>query len=242
MDRLYFLAREGAKIKLVYDRWVEAFGDGPPSEYLVLSRRTTTVPAINSREDILQHRPDESMTPTPPDVSWKNGLDWNSPRNAGTRSTGSIGWSPKRQVAVGHGQIGHNVLQLLDAVQDDIFAQAAAERPALQAYLRKMGFENGERTAIVDIGYSATVQDRVSLFTSKPVHGYYMMTIARAHAVSGPPREHRARVFCRRGGQQPRQFPAIYEKSFVIGEAAELQRWSDCAVRPARGWTTVGRP
>ena len=53
IDRLHFLSREGQSLKQVYDRWIEAIGGGPPSEYLVLSRRETTVPAIDSHADIL---------------------------------------------------------------------------------------------------------------------------------------------------------------------------------------------
>ena len=183
MDRLYFLAREGKKIKLVYDRWIEAFGGGPPSEYLVLSRRATTVPAINSRQDILHiARTIYFANAAKGFLEERFGLELSEKH--WDELYRRVGWSPKRQVAVLHGQIGSDVLQLLDAVKDDIFAQAAAERPALQAYLREVGLQNGEQTAIVDIGYSATVQDRVSLFTDEPVHGYYMMTLAQAHAVA----------------------------------------------------------
>jgi FMN phosphatase YigB (HAD superfamily) len=183
MDRLYFIAREGQSIKLVYDRWRDAFGEGPPSEYLVLSRRAATVPAIDCQRDVVNI----ARTNCAPDTAM-NFLDerfglrlskerWNELRQ-------SSGWTPDRQVEVWNGQIKHDVLQLLDAVQGDILAQAAAERPALLAYLREIDLDSQQRAALVDVGYSATVQDRISSLTNKTVHGYYMMTLARAHSAA----------------------------------------------------------
>ena len=86
-------------------------------------------------------------------------------------------------MTIADGHVSGDVLQLLDAVHKDILAHAAAERPALQAYLRAMGLDGAERAAIVDVGYSATIQDRLHQFASKQVHGYYMMTVAAANAV-----------------------------------------------------------
>jgi predicted HAD superfamily hydrolase len=183
MDRLYFLAREGQTIKLAYDRWIEAFGGGPPSEYLVLSRRATTVPAIESHKDILNiARTNYAPNAAKSFLSQRFGLELS--RKRWDEIYRQTGWLPTRKVAVWNNQIKQDVLQLLDAVREDIFAQAAAERPTLQAYLHEMGLDRTQRAAIVDVGYSATVQDRVSQFTGNPIHGYYMMTAAQAHAVA----------------------------------------------------------
>jgi hypothetical protein len=182
MDRLYFLAREGQSIKLAYDRWVQAFGGGPPSQYLVLSRRATTVPAVNSYRDILGiARTNYVANAARCFLEERFGLSLSTKRwdEIYRRS----GWSPERQVEVWNGRIGRDVLQLLYAIQDDVFTQAAAERPTLQAYLRDIGLESAERMAIVDVGFSATVQDRLSLLANKKIHGYYMMTVAQANAV-----------------------------------------------------------
>ena len=214
IDRLHFLAREGQDIKLVYDRWVEAFGGGPPSEYLVLSRRATTVPAINSHKDILGiARTNYRASNAASFLNARFGLELSKKRWDEIQR--DAGWTPDRQVEVWNGQIKQDVLQLLDAVEADVFTQAAAERPGLQAYLREMGFENSERTAIVDVGYSATVQDRVNLFTQKPVHGYYMMTVTHANTV-------RDRHGCivrgcfAEGVKNDRTARAIYLKSFTL--------------------------
>jgi FMN phosphatase YigB (HAD superfamily) len=214
MDRLYFLAREGQKLKLVYDRWAEALGAGPPSEYLVLSRRATTVPAINSHQDILNiARTLYTANAAKCFLAERFGLVL--PEKRWDELHRQIGWGPRRQVAVPDGQIDKELQKLLRAVQDDILAQAAAERPALQAYLREMGFENAARAAIVDIGYSATVQDRISLFMNKPIHGYYMTSDAQARAVAD---RHRSIVRgCFVEGAKSRQTaPATYRNSFTL--------------------------
>ncbi|MEN6450480.1 MAG: rhamnan synthesis F family protein [Thermoguttaceae bacterium] len=181
VDCLHFLSREGLSLKLAYDRWYEAFHDGPPSEYLVLSRRATTVPAIAGHDDILNiARTDYSANTARCFLDERFGLDLPAERWAALYAHNR--WSPDRTVEI-HGEIGADVLQLLAAVQPDILAHAAAERPPMLAYLRKMGFHAAQRTAIVDIGYSATVQDRVNLLLGEHVHGYYMMTSKRANTV-----------------------------------------------------------
>jgi predicted HAD superfamily hydrolase len=182
IDRLYFLAREGQSIKLAYDRWVDAFG-GPPSEYLVLSRRAATVPAIESHKDILSiARTNYSTNEAKSFLNQRFGLELS--RKRWDEIHRQTGWLPTRQLAIGNNQIKQDVLQLLDAVREDIFAQAAVERPSLQAYLHEIGLDRMQRAAIVDVGYSATVQDRVSLLTNRPLHGYYMMTATQAHVVA----------------------------------------------------------
>jgi FMN phosphatase YigB (HAD superfamily) len=214
IDRLYFLAREGEKLKFVYDRWNAAFGEGPPSEYLVLSRRATTVPAVESREDILNiARPPYAANDARSFLDERFGLTLSEKRWDEIRR--QSGWGPKRQVTVIGDEIGADVQQLLDAVEGDILAQSAAERPTLKAYLRQIGLERAERAAIVDIGYSATVQDRVSLFLGKPIHGYYMMTIAPAHAVADRHGSIVRGCFVE-GARDCRTAAPIYQNSFTL--------------------------
>ncbi|MGB9614955.1 MAG: HAD family hydrolase, partial [Fervidobacterium sp.] len=53
IDHFYFLAREGRLIKSVYDQWCSERGDTPTSDYMVINRRSASVAAITSMEDIL---------------------------------------------------------------------------------------------------------------------------------------------------------------------------------------------
>ena len=207
MDRLYFLAREGQKLKLVYDRWAEALGGGPPSEYLVLSRRATTVPAINSHQDILNiARTHYAANTAKCFLDERFGLVLSEKR--WDELYRHIGWSPSNRG--GLERPDRKGCAAIAACRSGRHLCASRRgRPGLQAYLREMGFENTERTAIVDIGYSATVQDRVSLFTKKPVHGYYMMTVAQAHAVAIAT-EYCTGVFCRRRQRTVRMLHQIY--------------------------------
>ncbi|MEO7105650.1 MAG: rhamnan synthesis F family protein, partial [Rhodoferax sp.] len=52
VERLFFLSREGEFLKKVYDIWAKHSLAAPPSEYIVLSRRTVTVPMIRGMDDI----------------------------------------------------------------------------------------------------------------------------------------------------------------------------------------------
>jgi hypothetical protein len=47
-----------------------------------------------------------------------------------------------------------------------------------------MGLNDGKKFALVDVGYSATIQGRLNQLLGNKVHGYYMMTDSRARAVS----------------------------------------------------------
>jgi predicted HAD superfamily hydrolase len=53
IDSLYFLSREGKMMKAVYDAWVEGLPGAPRSHYLVLSRRSSSMAALSSFEEIL---------------------------------------------------------------------------------------------------------------------------------------------------------------------------------------------
>ncbi len=47
IDCLYFLSREGKIMKAVYDAWVEGLPGAPRSQYLVLSRRSSSMAALS---------------------------------------------------------------------------------------------------------------------------------------------------------------------------------------------------
>jgi hypothetical protein len=86
-------------------------------------------------------------------------------------------------VEVTDGQIDH-LKPLLAALLPRILAQAQAERPGVMAYLNEMGLNDGKKFALVDVGYSATIQGRLNQLLDSEVHGYYMMTDNRAEWVA----------------------------------------------------------
>ncbi len=180
---LYFLAREGQILKTVYDRWVAGQADAVPSDYLILSRRTITVPMITNLEDIysiastqyyansLRHFIQERYGVTLSDTECEK-LD-----RQGV-------WKKNKQVNVDNGNMEH-LKPVLQTLQQRILDAAQTERPGLLAYLNKIGLsDSSSNAAIVDIGYSATIQSYLNRLLNKKIHGFYLVTTNRAEKVS----------------------------------------------------------
>ena len=88
-----------------------------------------------------------------------------------------------RQIEVTDEQIDH-IKPLLAALLPRILAQAQSEMPYVMAYLDGMGLNGAEKFAVVDVGYSATIQGRLNQLVGSKVHRYYMMTDALAQPVA----------------------------------------------------------
>jgi len=181
-ERLYFLSREGEFLKKVYDIWVKQVDNPVPSQYLVLSRRAVSVPMIQGTDEI------EAIARTAyfenqvtSFVRERYGLVLTEEECAAFERQGLI--CAGQQVEVTDGQIDH-LKPLLAALTPRILAQAKAELPGVLAYLDGMGLNDGKKYALVDVGYSATIQGRLNQMLGSKVHGYYMVTDGRARAVA----------------------------------------------------------
>ncbi len=183
MQHLYFLAREGQILKMVYDRWFSNDTDAIASDYLVLSRRTVAVPMITNFEDILeiarvQFSPNDLST----FIQERYGLILS--QKECDEFTKQKLWPKNKLVSVENQEIDH-LIPLLHALEDRIMAQAQDERPALLAYMNDLGFNSTTTpSAIVDIGYAATIQGRLNHLLNQSTHGYYLITEERAQKVS----------------------------------------------------------
>lgn len=175
IQRLYFLSREGEFLQQVYDHWRTASGVGPESAYLVLSRRTVTVPLLATLDDI--HGVAASTPFAANDIAAlivaRYGLelseaDWEDIYHRGL-------WTKGEPVTIVAGEIAH-LKPLLGALADRILAQGKKEAPGLQAYLKQMGLIGHQHAAVVDIGYSGTIQGRLNRLLEHRLDGYYMIT------------------------------------------------------------------
>jgi hypothetical protein len=181
-DRLYFLSREGKLMKRVYDSWVEGVENAPLSEYLVVSRRTAGVAAIETMDHILGI----ARTIYYPNtlgsfLHTRFGLVLTDER--WDQITRSLGWARMSEVQVEDGQINH-LVALLQALQAEICANARQERAALLRYLAQMRLNLDGRQAVVDVGYGGSVQGYLNQLLPGNVHGYYLMTDERAKNVT----------------------------------------------------------
>lgn len=208
IERLYFLAREGQFLKTVYDRWSQCCTNAPPSHYLELSRRAVTVPAIttfNDIEDLARIR------------YFPNGIcSFFYERYGLEVDMKDIEpyWPKDKPLEIRNEDIDH-IKALLHALAERILAQANGEREGLLAYLEHMGLKDDSRCAVVDIGYSATIQERLNRLLKRQIHGYYIATDKRAETVS---RKHEVIT---RGcfvnfANSNHDAPAVYRLSFTL--------------------------
>lgn len=182
VTRLYFLAREGQLLCTVYEKLRAASANGIPGHYLVLSRRSVIVPMIEGTADI--HALAEARF-FPNDLamylSERYGLKISAHDLAEFQRLGL--WKSDAPVEVRDSRIDP-LLPLLKFLEPRILAQAQSEHPALMTYLKNIGIASDDNAAVVDVGYSATIQARLTRLLDKPVHGYYMITTEAAEKVS----------------------------------------------------------
>lgn len=183
IQHLYFLSREGQILKLVYDQWIENTKNAITSDYLVLSRRAITVPMISGLEDIFEiartrYFPNHLST----FIHERYGLILSLDE---CKEFARLGfWPDNKLVSVENENIDH-LIPILQALEKRILAQAQNELPGLLAYLNKLNLNmTCSSSAIVDIGYAATIQGRLNYLMNQTLHGYYLMTQKRAEYVS----------------------------------------------------------
>ncbi|CBE67353.1 MAG: glycosyltransferase [Candidatus Methylomirabilis oxygeniifera] len=181
IEKLYFLAREGQLLKEIYDRVAMHREDAIPSEYLVLSRRAVTVPMIESFDDICRIAKASEYFPNDLKAFFRYRygvlLDDHDVHELCRKGL----WQTGRLVEV-KGDIRH-LKPVLEALMEKITARSRAERPSLIAYLNRVGLHTTSAVAVVDVGYSATIQGMLSGFLHKPIHGFYMLTSAASREV-----------------------------------------------------------
>ncbi|MBI5675733.1 MAG: glycosyltransferase, partial [Nitrospirae bacterium] len=181
IEKLYFLAREGQLLKEVYDRVARHVEDTIPSEYLVVSRRTVTVAMIESFDDICRIARDSDYFPNELKafIGYRYGvtLDDDDVKELCRKGL----WQTGKSVEV-RGDISH-LMPVLKELAEKIFAGSRAERPGLTAYLNSIGLNDVTSAAVVDVGYSGTIQGMLSRLLKKPIHGYYMLTSAKSREI-----------------------------------------------------------
>ncbi|MCH9639002.1 MAG: hypothetical protein K0U40_05870 [Betaproteobacteria bacterium] len=183
IQHLYFLAREGQLLKMVYDKWVANDADAIASDYLVLSRRTVAVPMISNLDDILEiARVQFFPNSLSIFIQERYGLTL-SQEEYDSFAKRKL-WPKNKLVCVKDQKIDH-LIPLLQALEERILAQAQDEHPALLAYLNDLGFNKAyASSAVVDIGYAATIQGRLNRLMNQAIQGYYLITEERAKKVA----------------------------------------------------------
>lgn len=182
IQRLYFLAREGQILKIVYDQWVSNTANPIASDYLVLSRRAITVPMVSNLDDIFQiARVQSAPNHLSEFLQERYGIRLSHEEYEDLIQRGL--WQKNKLVSVENENIDH-LKPVLQALETRIMANAQTERPGLLTYLDKLGLDKTSKSAIIDIGYSATIQGYLNRLMGHAIHGYYLMTVERAQKIS----------------------------------------------------------
>ncbi len=181
-ERLYFLAREGHLMRGVFETLYGGTPGMPSTHYLVVSRRAISVPMLRSRNDILAiARTDYQPNRLEELIFRRYGLRLEDARLATLDARGL--WPRGQLVEVKDGDIGA-LEPVLDALAPEILALARDEEAAMLRYLEGVGLGAEGRVAVVDVGYSGSIQGRLCEMLGRPVHGYYLVTRAAARGVA----------------------------------------------------------
>jgi predicted HAD superfamily hydrolase len=174
IKKIFFLSREGLILKKIYDIWVSEKETAPVSEYLVLSRRSVSVPRITTIEDIYNiARLDYQKNPAEIFFFERFGLELSSQewdllekKNLFKKTNG---------IHVMGNNIEH-LKPLLNELAPRIFEIAQRERLALSGYLDNMGLPREKSAVLVDVGYSASIQSHLNEGFGLTLGGLYLMT------------------------------------------------------------------
>lgn len=175
IDHAYFLARDGYLVMKVYEAIKKITPNIPNYSYLYCSRRSVMVPGIRNEKDIFEIATLNYGTTTVQNfLSSRYGLNIEDIPHAillkhRIKNDGSTIIGYPRDLAL--------TIRLVSDLKELIFARANHERKAYVDYLRQEGAcDPKKRKAFVDIGYSGTMQRKVSEMTGQKYNGYYMLT------------------------------------------------------------------
>ena len=182
VDRLYFLSREGRLMKAVYDAWTADLPDAPRSEYLVVSRRCSSMAALSSFEDILNIARTTYFPNTLVKLlNTRYGITPSAEKWQEISRAENLG--PESILEIQYKKIGR-LEAVLSLLRDEISARAESEKTGLLQQLAELGIPAAKNPAVADVGYGGTVQGHLNKILGKPVHGYYLLTDERSRLVA----------------------------------------------------------
>ena len=181
IDHLYFMARDGHIIRRAYDILAPLYPDAPASTYLYASRRGLTVPAAQTREDLVALlAPNFSPTSLSMLLGNRFGIGPEQVSRDVLRSAGfrdmdePVSWRDERLPA------------LVRTMAPALLAIAREERELLLEHFARVGLsDESSANAIVDIGHNGTLQRALAhLLGRNDLGGYYFATFRNIDQVT----------------------------------------------------------
>lgn len=162
-EKLLFLAREGWILQQIYRAYCEASGKTElPSSYFLASRRAASVAAIRDKADVREILAQNY-----------NGTLENLLRTrlgCQTKWMGEVG-----KLIVNSTEHLDAIMDLLQPIMPQLRMQIEQERSAYLAYAEHQ-IGTADHIAVVDLGYSGTIQYYLTKLLNRKVSGYYLCT------------------------------------------------------------------
>ncbi|WP_426232315.1 HAD-IA family hydrolase [Pararhizobium sp. DWP3-4] len=175
IDTLHFLSREGKLLKSAFSLWAEGLPDLPECKYLLTSRRAITVPNIKNLDHIQLIAKSSNYLGGSADQFFRErfGIEL-SQTDWGFLEQKNI-WLRRNRITIQHGDISE-IRDLLAHFEHRIISSAVAEAAPMHVYLKSQFGDDTRRNAVVDVGYSATIQRNLVDFTGRKIDGLYLAT------------------------------------------------------------------
>lgn len=221
VERLAFLAREGWALRPLYEALRPIVPDLPPSTYLYASRRAVLTARQAAAFDV------EAVVSGP---AFDGALGDLVKARLGLEIEGASAGRP-----LSLPQDAALARRLLEGLKPEILSQAEPEAAAMAAYLDQEGLAAGN-SAVVDVGYRATIQKGLQKVLGRGLAGFYMGAFPEAHEVEagGGDIEGWFGVRLDPLGQHPLVRHAILLEALLTAPEGQLQRFVlDEAGRPA---------
>ncbi|WP_267360213.1 rhamnan synthesis F family protein [Methylobacterium sp. GC_Met_3] len=173
VDRLYFLAREGDFLVEIYQLIRERYGlrHLPEGRYFHVSRQVAIGAALGTG-----FRPD-LVIGAGRYVGNLQGLLWNR------ASFTAPAHHELHRLDVRLPADAAVVERVMTTLEPEITAHGADLNARFRAYARQEGLDADGLHAVVDVGYSATIQKKMQRALGQPLTGFYMTTFDTAQAV-----------------------------------------------------------
>ena len=179
-QHLWFLSREGYLLNDIFSMIMAQAGlrnSFPSANYFLSSRRAALFAALESVEDIpllLEGRYKGTLR----DFLTKRLLLANISQIEASLGPNIL--DKPVSLPDDHQQISDHLARIFNLLLDD----ALSQRELLRDYCRNLGFEEEKSIAVVDLGYSGTIQYALAKVLQKPVQGYYFVTTSRISRLS----------------------------------------------------------
>jgi FMN phosphatase YigB (HAD superfamily) len=165
IDRCYFLARGAYFLHRLYEKLSALDKSLPPASYLMASRRSVLPAAFATTEE----------------PSWILSGAGDFKGTFATLLEARLGMSSERLGAFAGTPIRlprdrERAAQLVAENFEAIVVHCVDAKRKVVAYLAQEGLLDAKRPALVDLGYSATIQKALQAATGRPLGGYYFAT------------------------------------------------------------------